>query len=184
MGEALQAALRDIAERPWPFVAEVAHFLLLAALVAWAARRPIARRLAARRDAIAASLSAADEAEREAAAMRAQAAAVPRDAEAEVPLILAAARAEAERQRQATIAEGESEAERLLREASQAVDADRTRAVQEASERLIRLTTETARRYLDEMLTEGERRALTEKAILESLGELERGPPGGTPSGR
>ena len=36
-----------------------------------------------------------------------------------------------------------------------------------------------ARRYLDEMLTESERRALTQKAILASLEQLERGGPTG-----
>jgi hypothetical protein len=44
--------------------------------------------------------------------------------------------------------------------------------MRETADRLVRLTTETVTRYLDEMLTEGERRDLLQKAILATLQEL------------
>lgn len=175
MGEALQATLREIATRPWAFVAEVVQAVLLLGVIAWAARGPVARRLAARRERVAAALASAARDEGEAASMHAQAGAVVRDAEAEAPRIVAAARAAAEAQRKTSDAAAEADVARLLDEARRSVDAERTKVLRDSSERLVRLTTDVARRYLDEMLTERERRALTERAIRESLGELERG---------
>jgi hypothetical protein len=40
---------------------------------------------------------------------------------------------------------------------------------------MAQLTAGTVLRYIDEMFTESERRALTQKAILASLGQMERG---------
>ncbi len=77
-------------------------------------------------------------------------------------------------EREAAGAAADAEAERVLAQARQTVEAERGRMLREAAERLVRLTSEVARRYLAEMLTEAERRAATEKAILDGLRRMER----------
>ncbi len=174
MGAALHEALREIAARPASYAAEVIQFVLLVAVVAWAARRPLAARLARRRERIAAELAGAAESEREAEAMRAEAEGVVPRAEAEARTLVETARAGAEREREAADAEARAEAERVLAHARQSVDAEHQRLLRETSDRLVRLTSEVARRYLEELLTDVERRAVTEKAILDSLRRMER----------
>lgn len=174
MEAALHEALREVAARPASFAAEIVQFVVLVVVVAWAARRPIAARLAKRRDRIAADLAGAAEADREAEGMRAEVEGVVARAEAEARALVEAARARATAERDAADVASRAEAERVLAQARDTVEAERRRVLQEASERLVRLTSETARRYLEEMLTEGERRAVTEKAILDSLRRMER----------
>ncbi len=173
METALHEALREIAARPASFAAEIVQFVVLVVVVGWAARRPIAARLAKRRDSIAADLAGALEAEREAEAMTAEAEAVVPRAEAEARAVVEAARERAKIERDAADAAARAEAERVLAQARDTVEAERRRALQEGSERLVRLTSEAARRYLEEMLSEGERRAVTQKAILDSLRRME-----------
>jgi F0F1-type ATP synthase membrane subunit b/b' len=69
----------------------------------------------------------------------------------------------------------EAEAEEILAQARQTVEREKERFSRETGARLVQLTAETVLRYIDEMLTESERRALTQKAILASLGQMERG---------
>lgn len=177
MEEVLQAALREITASPLAFLAEVLQSALLVAIVAWAGRRVLGKRLGARRARIAAELARAEAAERESARMREEAREAVEQASREAPGVVQAARDRAERDRQAAVVEVEAEAERAIRQAQETVAADERKVVHDASERLVRLTAEIARRYLDEVLTERERRALTDRVILDALDELERGAP-------
>ncbi|HUM12736.1 MAG TPA: hypothetical protein VLT82_17440 [Myxococcaceae bacterium] len=176
MGEALRAALHEVTARPLPYLAEVVQFLILVGVIGWAAHRPVAKRLAARREKIAAELAEAERDERAFVLLGEEARAAVAKAEEEAPGILAAARAEAAKERAAGIARAQAEAEEGIRLAGEAVEREKAKVAAEASERLLTLTTEIARRYLDEFLSEDERRSMTEKAILESLEGLERGP--------
>jgi F0F1-type ATP synthase membrane subunit b/b' len=119
-------------------------------------------------------LAAADAAEKECADLREQARSAAAQAEGEVPELLRAAREQAARERDVMVAGADTKARDLVDQARRTVQAEKDRLSREASDRLVRLTTEVTRRYLDEMLGENERRALTQKAILASLGELER----------
>jgi ATP synthase F0 subunit b len=175
IGGPLQEILREIAARPLPFAAEVVQFLLLAAVILWAGRRPLGKRLDARRAKIAAQLAEAERSDRECVAMIEEARAVVARAEQEAPRVVEAARERAAAEREAAAAEVEAEASRAVEQARGAVERERERIAQDLSERLVRLTTETARRYLDELLTDSERQALARRAMLESLEELERG---------
>jgi F-type H+-transporting ATPase subunit b len=175
--EALRAALREVTARPMSYLAEVVQFLVLAGAIGWAARRPVARRLAARRERIAAELAEAERAEQEFVAMGDEARAAIAKAEEDAPGIVTAARERAEKELATGIALAEAEAEQAIRLACEAVEREKARVAAEASGRLLKLTTEIARRYLDEFLSEGERRSMTERVILESLEEMERGPP-------
>jgi F0F1-type ATP synthase membrane subunit b/b' len=155
--------------------------LLLVALLSWAVRRLAGKRLERRRAGIAAALAEADRFEREVEDVAAEARAVVVRAAEEGPRIIQAAQEAAEREREAALAAVEAEAARVVRQAREAVLREKASVRQEASERLVRLTTETARRYLDEILTDAERRAMTEKVIAETLEEMERGSRPGPP---
>ena len=178
MGELLRDVLRGITAEPARFVAEVVQSTLVLVVLGWAGRRFVRRRLAARRETIAAQLADADAAERESVQLREEAAAAAARAREDSPAIVRTATEQADQERQASIARIESEALEVV-----AAGPPERRARQgagsrhEASARLISLTAEAARRYLDEMLTESERRALTQKAILEALEEIAPGPP-------
>ncbi len=176
MLEALRATLGEITARPLPFLAEVAHFLVLAIVIGWVARRPVAKRLAARRERIGAALAEAEQAERAGAALGEEAAAAVASAERAAPALVAAAREQAEKERAEGLVQAEAEAAEALRLARETVEREKAKVEADAVERLVALTTEIARRYLDEFLGEGERRAITEQAILESLERLEHGP--------
>jgi F-type H+-transporting ATPase subunit b len=174
MIELVREALRDIVARPLPYLAEVVHFVALLAIVWLVLRRTVARTLAERRRRIAAGIEAAEGA----AAARA-------DAEARAAALLAEAGERARRigeEAAAAVAAARSEGlERIAREAAavvrladDAAEAERARVSRESSERLIELVGAVVRRFLDQALSEGERRALTQKLILSHLAELER----------
>ena len=177
MGELLSDVLRGITAEPARFIAEVVQSALVLVVLGWAGRRFVRRRLAARRETIAAQLANADAAERESVRLREEAAAAVARAQQDSPAIVRTATEQADQERQAAIARIESEALEVVAQARRSVERDKERVRREASARLISLTTEAARRYLDEMLTEADRRALTRKAILEALEEIAPEPP-------
>ena len=176
MGEALRAALHEIAARPMAYVAEVLQFIVLVGAIGLIARRPLTKRLAARRERITAELIEAEGDEHQCIALSDEALAVVSRAEEEARGIVVAARAEAEKEREAGTARAQAEAEQALLVAREAVEHEKARVIAESSARLVTLTTEIARRYLDEFLTEDERRSMTEKVVLETLEEMGRGP--------
>ncbi len=159
------------------FLAEAAQSILLLGVIGWVGRGFVRRQLMERQARVAADLAATEAAEQECARMREEAAAVAARATQEAPGILSAAKEQAEKDRQAAIAQVEAEARQLVTQAEQTVESEKSRVVREASDRLTRLTAETARRYLDEILTESQRRALIQKAILDSLEEMAKGTP-------
>jgi F0F1-type ATP synthase membrane subunit b/b' len=92
---------------------------------------------------------------------------------------LRAARERAGSERAAAGAQIEGEAREIITKARETVEAEKSRVVRETANRLIQLTTETTRRYLDEMLSESERRDLMQRAILAGVDELgPEAPPG------
>jgi len=172
MEELLREVLHEITAEPARFVAEVVQSAVLLAVLAWAGRKALRRRLAARRERIAADLASADAAEQESVRLREEGQAVAARAAQEPGAILQAAQERAAQERAAATNRIEAETREIVAGARQRVEEDKQRIRREASARLIRLTTETARRYLEEMLSEAERRALTQKAILETLEEI------------
>jgi F0F1-type ATP synthase membrane subunit b/b' len=179
MADLFREILQQITADPVRFSAEVVQSLMLLGILGWAGGRFARTRLSARRSRVAAELAGAEEAERESSRIQAEARALAADAERQSPELVRAAEVAAGTEREKAIAAIAAEAEELIAQARQTVERERSRVVREASGRLVRLTAEAARRYLDEMLTESERRALTQKAILASLEQLERGGPTG-----
>jgi F0F1-type ATP synthase membrane subunit b/b' len=175
MGELIREALHEIAANPARFAAELVQFAVLVALIVSVGREKLGKRLHDRRARIVAEMAEADAAAKESARIRDEARALGERPSEEAPALLRGAEEERERQRKAAIAAMEAEAEEILAQARQTVEREKERFSRETGARLVRLTAETVLRYVDEMLTESERRALTQKAILASLGQMERG---------
>lgn len=87
--------------------------------------------------------------------------------------LLKSAREQAEKERATAAAAIEAEARQVVEQAHKSLELEKESVRRDAAERLVGLTTDAARRYLDEMLTENERRALTQKAILAFLDQVE-----------
>jgi F0F1-type ATP synthase membrane subunit b/b' len=168
MGDVIRAVLVEIAAEPVRFVAEAVQSLILIGLIIAFGRPPVRRRLAARQARIAAALDEADAAEREAGRLHEEAAALATARPAEAPVMAP----DVER---AALDEGiEAEAGQVVAQVRETIEREKEAIRRAAADRLVRLTTEVARHYLDEMVGDEERRAATRRAILESLAEVER----------
>jgi len=177
----LREFLREVTGAPARFAAELLQSVILLAIIWWAGRRWLGRRLAERQAEIATAVAEAAAAEREYPRIQEEARAVAAGVEPEKAAIARAAAERAEQERRAALDRLEAEARQVVTQARQTIESEKRRVLREASDRLAILTTETARRYLDEMLSASELHGLTQKAILESLQEMERGaPPPGT----
>jgi F0F1-type ATP synthase membrane subunit b/b' len=176
MEELLREAISDLTADPVRSLVEVAQSLFLLLALAWVGRRFARRQLATRQARVAGELAAAETAERDGIRLQEEARGVVEGIERQVADILKAARDQAEQERATSLARIETDAGQMVLQARQTVESEKNRVVREASDRLIRLTAEAARRYLDEFLTESQRRALIQKAILESLEEMTGGP--------
>ncbi len=168
--------LREIAAEPLRFAAEFLQSVLLLGVIWWAGRRLAGKRLQQRRAKIAAALEEARQADRDSVRLRDEARTLVEGVPSEAAEILRSGREQAERERAAAIALAETESAELVAQARQSIEREKERVVREASDRLVRLTAEAVRRYLDEVLTEGDRRALMQKAILASLEAMEGKP--------
>lgn len=177
MSDVLREILSGIADEPIRFLVETLQSLLLIGGVAWAARKFLLPRLSARRAAVAAALTAADAEEKASVLLREEAGQVAARVAPEAAAVLAKLKEESERERQAFLVQAESDATQIVVQARQTLEAERDGVVREASDRLGSLTTRVARQYLDQVLTEEQRRALIQTAITRSLDDLTCGTP-------
>jgi F0F1-type ATP synthase membrane subunit b/b' len=174
MQELLQDVLHEITGDPVLFAAEVLQFLLLLVIIRFLLRRVAGKDLRERRERIAAELEKAGRAD-----------AAYADAGKQAEAIMARAREEAQRVREHAVTTAgqerragqeriEREAAAIVLQAEQSIEADKNKAVHEASEQLVELVGQVTRRFLEEALTESERRALMQKLILARLQEMEK----------
>jgi F0F1-type ATP synthase membrane subunit b/b' len=173
MREFWEAVAGEISGHPRQLIVEVAQSLLLITLIVWYGRRLARRRLSGRRDRIEAELAAAAAADVESVRLRDEAQRVIAAIGQTGPLQEQEAIGEAERERDASLVQAEARARELVAEARRTVEMDRDRIRRESADRLLALTTEITRRYLDEILNEDERRALTRQAIRASLAAID-----------
>jgi len=173
MDELLRATLREITDQPARFAAEVVQQLLLIAIIVWFGRRWLAKRLAERRSRIESALAGADAADKDSVRIREELATMPAKSAESAAALLKSAREQAEKERATAAAAIEAEARQVVEQAHKSLELEKESVRRDAAERLVGLTTDAARRYLDEMLTENERRALTQKAILAFLDQVE-----------
>jgi F-type H+-transporting ATPase subunit b len=168
----LGQALREVAAAPLAFAAEVAQFAVLVVLVWLLLRRTVGKTLAERRRRLAAELAEADAAEPLQRAAQERAAALLEEARAEAERLAARAAAEVAEARRAELERIERDAAAAILEAERAVAGEKERVARETSERLVDLVGAVVRRFLEQTLSDGERRALTQRLILDRLREL------------
>jgi F-type H+-transporting ATPase subunit b len=173
MSELLQEALREIIEEPVTFVFEIVHFLLLVVIIRFLLPRLAGKTLAERRKRIAAQMEHADRADEAYAEAQRQAAAIMAEARAEAQRTREAGRTTAEHERRAGLDRVEQEARTIVLQARQSVETEKERVRSGISEQLVDLITLVTRRFIEEALTESERRAVTQKLILARLKEME-----------
>jgi F-type H+-transporting ATPase subunit b len=173
MNELIQEVLRQITEEPWIFIVEVLQFLLLVLIIRLLLPRIVGTPLKERRKRIATDVEKADQADSAYAQAQQQAAALVTVARAEAQRTIEAARTVAQDERRAGLDQVEQEANAILLQARQASETEKSRVASEASEQLVTLITLVTRRYIEESLTDSERRAVTQKLILASLNAME-----------
>jgi F0F1-type ATP synthase membrane subunit b/b' len=173
MSELIQEVLHEITAQPFIFTVEAVQFLALVVIIRALLLRLVRRDLQERRERIAAELKKADRADAAYAEAQRQAAVLLADARAEAERVIEAAGTAAREERGTGRKQVEEEASAILSQARQAVEAEKEKVTGEASEHLVMLITEVTRRFIEESLTESERRAVTEKLILASLQEIE-----------
>jgi F0F1-type ATP synthase membrane subunit b/b' len=173
MEELFREFLGEITGNPPRYLAELVQSLLLLFLIWRLGRKTVRQRLDTRRARIVAELAEVAQAERDVPRLEEEIRARTARATQEGPALLQAAAEKARQEREAALAAIEAEAREVLRQAAQAVERDRERLTSESARRLVQLTATAAGRYLDEMLTESDRRSLTQKAIRASLAQLQ-----------
>ena len=173
MRELIQEVLNEIAGEPFRFGVEFLQFLILVVMMRFLLVRSVGPALKKRRERIAAEVEKADQADAAYAAAQQQAAALVAEAGAEARRTIEAAKAAAHDEREAGLDQAEQGARAILLQAEQAIEAEKVKVTGEASEELVTLITQVARRFIEESLSENERRAVTQKLILSSLKELE-----------
>ncbi len=173
MRELIQEVVHEITGQPFIFAVEVVQFIALVVVIRALLLRLVRRNLQERRERIAAELEKADRADTAYAEAKQQAAALVAGARAEAQRIIESARTAAQEERKAGLDQVKEEADAILLQARQAVETEKGKVTGEASERLVTLITEVTRRFIEESLTESERRAVTEKLILAGLKEIE-----------
>jgi F0F1-type ATP synthase membrane subunit b/b' len=172
MGDIMGELLHEVAARPIAFAAEVVQSLLLIGVVIWGGRKYGTRRLAERRERITSELAAAASAEQESLTLREESLAVAANATTASASLVRGAHESATREREASKSEIDAAARQIVDKARNTVESERDHIRRDAADRLVHLTSEIARRYVDEFLTEPERRALTRKAIEAALDQL------------
>jgi F-type H+-transporting ATPase subunit b len=173
MKELIQEVLRQVTGEPLIFMVELVQFILLVLIIRFLLPRIVGTALKERRKRIVAEVEKADQADAAYAKALQQAAALVAAARAEALRTIEAARTSAQEERLAGLDRVEQEANAILLQAGQTIEIEKKRVVGEASEQLVTLITLVTRRFIEESLTESERRTVTQKLILASLDEME-----------
>jgi F-type H+-transporting ATPase subunit b len=173
MKELIQEVLRQVTGEPLIFMVELVQFILLVLIIRFLLPRIVGTALKERRKRIVAEVEKADQADAAYAKALQQAAALVAAARAEALRTIEAARTAAQEERLAGLDRVEQEANAILLQAGQTIEIEKKRVVGEASEQLVTLITLVTRRFIEESLTESERRTVTQKLILASLDEME-----------
>ena len=173
MKELIQEVLRQVTGEPLIFTVELAQFILLVLIIRFLLPRIVGTALKERLKRIAADVEKADQAEAAYAKAGQEAAALVAAARAEAQKTIEAARTAAQEERRAGLERVQQEANAILLQAGQAIETEKERVASEASEQLVTLITLVTRRFIEESLTESERRAVTQKLILASLNDME-----------
>jgi F-type H+-transporting ATPase subunit b len=172
MSELIQETLHEITANPLLFAVEVVQFLILIVIIGFILRRVLGTVLRDRRERIAAEVAKADHADTAYAEAQERAAALVEEAREEARRTIERARSTAQEERRAGLDQAEQDAQTILRQARQTIETEKSRVAGEASEELVTLIIQVIRRFIDEALSESERKAVTQKLVLTSLKEM------------
>ncbi|MDH4138950.1 MAG: ATP synthase F0 subunit B [Coriobacteriia bacterium] len=155
------------------YLIELVQGSLLILILVLALPRLLKPRLAARRQGIIDDLEAAVAAPEEVERAEKEAKAVVARVRREAHRTKLAAKADAIAERDEAISDAEREAAEIVEHAHQTVEAEKASVSTETCEEMVGLVTVIARRFLDESLSEKERRALTERVVMSSLENID-----------
>lgn len=172
MRDLMRELLEEVAVRPIAFAAEVVQSLLLMVVLVWAGRRYAARALGKRHEQIAAALAQAANDAEQSVKLREEALAVLQNAATASADIVRQAQESAAQERTSSVSETDTASREMVAKAQNTVAAEKDHIRRAAADQLVRLTSDIARRYVDEFLTDAERRALTRTAIEVALQRL------------
>ncbi len=154
---------------PGLFIWTILTFLVLAALLAKFAWRPLLQALDSRQEMIRKSLSDADQAKRDLERLQQQSTEIIRQARVEADAIVSASRADAERLREDLKQKARAEAGALLRNAERQIQLETDRALQQIRGEAIDLSVAIASKIIQRNLS----REDNERLIAEALQQME-----------
>jgi F-type H+-transporting ATPase subunit b len=172
LAELFQEVVREVTRTE--FLVEFVQGCLLVAILVFVVPRLLRPRIAARAERVKAELESAETAEDERAKSQREARRIVSIARRESRAAAEQACAEAEAKRAEALAAAEQEAADIVATARRTVEAEKAAVVSQACDETVALVTVIARRYLEEALSEGERRKLTEKLVLSSLESMDK----------
>ncbi len=173
MIEILEEIVREISKHPGLFVLELIQFLLLAGLLVFFIPRYLKKFLNDRKERIIEDLKRSEEAFEEHKIAEEEAKAIITRARENASQIIKEAEIEAQKEMEAIMKQAEEEVKDIIGRTKEAIDNEKRLMFKEMNEQLVSLIAKITRRYIEEALSEDEKRALTQKAIISGLEEIE-----------
>ncbi len=174
MSDLLREVMQDIGSRPFAYLAELAQCAILVLIVRAVLIRTVGKPLGERRQRLAEQVAHAKAAAARHEEAVQRAAAIVAEARAAAQRTTAAATDAAERARTTGYEQIARDAAAAVHQAEQAVEAEKLRVSREASERLVDLIGVAVRRFLEQAVSDDQRRALTNQLILDRIEGLAR----------
>lgn len=185
MAELLNEFVHEITAKPVVFVVEVIQFIFLMGIFVYAIPKTVGRKLKERRQEIVEQLQEAVNAEKEYRNAEKEAEKIIAKAKGQADQIIKETKENAARVRETTMSQADKETDEIIQQAHRIIETEKEKIIHEACEQLASLVTLTTRQFLDEALTDRERRTLTQEIILSSFEEISVPEKKGvTPSGK
>lgn len=172
MVEILVEAWAEIAHKPLLFLLEIIQFAILVAIVVYGGRNIIGGFLTRRRDRIAAEVTEALKGKEALAYAKSEAEAIVADAKKNAASIISQAKAEAKANHKVAQTKANEETDRIIRQAGETIEAEQREIAEQSARQFVELVPILARRFIEEELTESDRRAMIQKIIISGLKEL------------
>lgn len=173
MIEIFKEIVHEISEHPGLFILELVQFLLLAGLLAFFVPRYLKKFLIDRKERIIDDLKRSKEAFEEHRIAKEESEAIISSTREKASQIIKEAESEAQKEMEEVMKQADEEVKEIIGRTKEAIDNERRLMFKEMNEQLVSLIAAITRRYIEEALSEDEKRALTQKAIISGLEEIE-----------
>jgi F-type H+-transporting ATPase subunit b len=150
---------------PGLFIWTIVTFLVLVALLARFAWRPLLQALESRQESIRKSLDDAQRARQELERVQLESAAIVRQARSEAEAIVTQSRSDAERLREEIKQKAKTDAESIVRNAERQIQLETGRALQQIRHEAVDLSVQIASKLLQRNLTKEDNERLIEEAL-------------------